>query len=73
MLKIKNLIEVGEISPPLKATAWYSNGLYNNGAHIINLLNFWLGDAFSLYHPAGRKLNDLTLNQISKLFLTEVQ
>ena len=59
VLKIKDLIEVGEISPPLKATAWYSNGLYNNGAHIINLLSFWLGDAIStriIRH--GRKLND---------------
>ena len=32
-----------ELSPPFKGSVWYSKGLFYNGSHFINLLEFWLG------------------------------
>lgn len=37
-------IAAGTIQAPLKGAFWYSKGLYNNGSHFINLLQYWLGD-----------------------------
>jgi predicted dehydrogenase len=47
-LEIKRRIEAGEIEYPIKANVWYSKGLFNNGSHFLNLLNFWLGDTVSI-------------------------
>ena len=47
VLEIKKRIVSNEITTPIKANVWYSKGLYNNGSHFINLLNFWLGDVIS--------------------------
>ena len=44
VLEIKKRIDDGKIKVPIKANVWYSKGLYNNGSHFVNLLNFWLGD-----------------------------
>jgi len=43
-VEIHRRIQIGEIATPLKASFWYSKGLYNNGSHFINLLQFWLGE-----------------------------
>lgn len=43
-IKVKAMFEEGIIKQPIKCTAWYSKGLINNGSHLINLLEFWLGD-----------------------------
>jgi predicted dehydrogenase len=44
VLEIKRRIDCGEISTPVKVNAWYSKGLLNNGSHLLNLLELWLGD-----------------------------
>ena len=31
------------LSSPLKGFCWYSKGLFVNGSHLINLLQYWLG------------------------------
>lgn len=43
----------GAIATPLKGTAWYSKGLFNNGSHFITLLEHWLGPlaSFQVTHP----------------------
>lgn len=58
-LEIKRRIESGEISAPIKANAWYSKGILNNGSHFLNLLEFWLGDinAATVINP-GRDWNN---------------
>lgn len=42
--EIKVMIEEGVIQKPIKATVWYSKGLLNNGSHMLNLLEYWLGE-----------------------------
>lgn len=43
-IEVRRRIEAGEIAAPLKGSFWYSKGLFNNGSHFINLLQFWLGE-----------------------------
>ncbi len=42
-IRIKNMIDSGEMGKWIKGVAWYSKGLIHNGSHFINLLEFWLG------------------------------
>jgi len=42
-LEIARRIRSGEIALPVKGVAWFSKGIFNNGSHIINLLEMWLG------------------------------
>lgn len=44
VVEIKRRFNHGEISAPVKVNAWYSKGIFNNGSHILNLLEMWLGD-----------------------------
>ena len=43
LVHIKKCIERGEMGDRHKGFAWYTKGLYHNGSHIVNLLEFWLG------------------------------
>lgn len=43
VVEVRRRIEAGEIATPIKSTFWYSKGLFNNGSHVINLLQYWLG------------------------------
>jgi len=42
-LEVKRRIVAGLIKAPVKGVTWYSKGLFNNGSHFFNLLEFWLG------------------------------
>ena len=42
-IEIKSRIETNKIAEPIKGTVWYSKGIFNNGSHFFNLLEFWLG------------------------------
>lgn len=42
-LEIARRIRSGAIALPVKGVAWYSKGIYNNGSHMLNLLEMWLG------------------------------
>ena len=46
-IEIKQRIQAGEISFPMKANAWYTKGLLNNGSHFVNLLEYWIGNITS--------------------------
>lgn len=43
VIQIKKMIDDQVIQSPIKAVAWYSKGLFNNGSHMLNLLEYWLG------------------------------
>ena len=43
VMKIKKMIDTQVIQSPLKAVVWYTKGLLNNGSHMLNLLEHWLG------------------------------
>lgn len=59
VLKIKKDIESKFFASPFKGICWYSKGLYNNGSHFINLLEFWLGSFLKLkVINKGRVLNE---------------
>jgi len=47
VIEIKNRIDSGLISPDSKGVCWYSKGLFNNGSHFLNLLQYWLGDVLN--------------------------
>jgi len=47
VIEIKRRIDNDEIAMPFKINAWYSKGIFNNGSHFLNLLEFWLGDITS--------------------------
>lgn len=59
VVEIKRRIDSGDINTPVKVNAWYSKGILNNGSHILNLLELWLGDVSSatIIHP-GRLWGD---------------
>lgn len=42
--EIKARLESGQITLPLKGVVWYSKGLFNNGSHFFDLLQYWLGE-----------------------------
>mgnify|MGYP000427178221 CR=1 FL=1 len=42
-LKIKNIIDSSSANLYFKGFVWYTKGIYNNGSHMINLIEFWLG------------------------------
>lgn len=42
--EIKARLESGQIARPLRGVAWYSKGLFNNGSHFFDLLQYWLGE-----------------------------
>jgi predicted dehydrogenase len=44
VIEIKRRIDNDEIAMPFKINAWYSKGIFNNGSHFLNLLEFWFGD-----------------------------
>ncbi len=41
---IKDRIINRDIIAPVKCVAWYTKGLFNNGSHLLNLLQYWLGE-----------------------------
>lgn len=44
MVEVKRRLNTARIGRPLKGIAWYSKGLFHNGSHSFNLLQFWLGE-----------------------------
>lgn len=44
VMEIKRRMQCGQIALPVKGVAWYSKGLFNNGSHFFNLLQYWLGE-----------------------------
>jgi predicted dehydrogenase len=42
-IEVKQRIESGKITAPVKGFVWYSKGFLHNGSHFFNLLEFWLG------------------------------
>lgn len=44
VVEVKRRLQHGEIAGPIKGVCWYSKGLFNNGSHFLNLLQFWLGE-----------------------------
>ena len=59
-LEVLRLLEAGQIATPLKGAFWYSKGLLNNGGHIINLLELWLGalSGYTLVEKGRRWITD---------------
>lgn len=59
-IQIKSWIERGKIIAPVKANVWYSKGIFNNGSHFLNILEFWLGEILDTkLLKAGRKWEDI--------------
>lgn len=44
VIEVKRRLQHGEVAGPIKGVCWYSKGLFNNGSHFLNLLQFWLGE-----------------------------
>lgn len=44
VVEIKRRLSEGSIGIPVAGVVWYSKGLFNNGSHFLNLLEYWLGD-----------------------------
>ncbi|SDH62333.1 Gfo/Idh/MocA family protein [Propionivibrio dicarboxylicus] len=42
--EIKQRLNSGQIAQPLKGVVWYSKGLFNNGSHFFDLMQYWLGE-----------------------------
>ncbi len=42
----------GTTAPPIAGSAWYSNGLFNNGSHLVALLQQLLGPVSDAFHAA---------------------
>lgn len=42
--EVRERIRNGKIETPIKGVAWYSKGLFNSGAHFLNLLQNLLGE-----------------------------
>jgi len=46
-IEVRRRLLNGEIEGPVKGVCWYSKGLFNNGSHFLNLLQFWLGEVIN--------------------------
>lgn len=44
VVEVKRRLNEGLIGHPIKGVVWYSKGLFNNGSHFLNLLQYWLGE-----------------------------
>lgn len=44
VVEVKRRLKEAEIGSPVKGVVWYSKGLFHNGSHFFNLLQFWLGE-----------------------------
>lgn len=42
--EVKRRLSEGRIGLPARGVVWYSKGLFNNGSHFLNLLQYWLGE-----------------------------
>jgi len=53
VIEIKHRLSKGQIGGPVKGVVWYSKGLFNNGSHFLNLLQYWFGDVtgFRIFEP----------------------
>ena len=45
--RIKLWIGSGQIATPLKGAVWYTKGLFHNGSHFFDLMQYWLGSMHS--------------------------
>ncbi len=43
VIECKGRLDNGAIEAPVKGVLWYSKGLFHNGSHFVNLLEYWLG------------------------------
>lgn len=43
--EIKERLENRVIDYPVRGLVWYSKGLFHNGSHFLNLLQYWLGNS----------------------------
>jgi predicted dehydrogenase len=65
---IKEGIQNGTYKGPFIGSAWYTNGIYNNGSHMINLFEFFFGElldyseSFTLYERDSDFDLELNLN-----------
>jgi predicted dehydrogenase len=41
--EIKFRLETGQIATPVKGAVWYTKGLFHNGSHFFDLMQYWLG------------------------------
>lgn len=44
IVEVRQRLDEAHIGTPVKGVAWYSKGLFHNGSHFFNLLQFWLGE-----------------------------
>jgi len=44
VVAVRHRLNAASIGSPLKGVVWYSKGLFHNGSHFFNLLQFWLGE-----------------------------
>jgi predicted dehydrogenase len=42
-MTVKQYLRSEKIMGPVKGVVWYSKGIFNNGSHFLNLLQYWLG------------------------------
>lgn len=56
--EIQRRLDDGSIGVPEKAVVWYSKGIFNNGSHFLNLLQYWLGDVTEFQVVAPGRLWD---------------
>jgi predicted dehydrogenase len=47
VIEVRTRILRKEIIGPIKGVCWYSKGIFNNGSHYLNLLQYWMGDVQS--------------------------
>ena len=56
---VRERLQDGRIAGPVKGVAWYSKGVFNNGLHFIDLLQYWLGPLVGhLLLQSGRRRGD---------------
>lgn len=59
IIEVKRRLAAGQIRGPITGICWYSKGLFNNGSHFLNLLQFWFGDVKAIQMICrGRVLSD---------------
>jgi predicted dehydrogenase len=55
VIRVKEIID-SESKNEIKAFVWYSKGIFNNGSHMINLIEFWLGKVKKIHFKSFNRL-----------------
>lgn len=64
LMKVRQMIKKQTFKGPYKGICWYTDGIFNNGSHFIDLLKFWFGTVTNFKAIQKQQNNNLFLKDL---------